>query len=40
MPARKYMVFEKIIAVGIIPGVLFLIRMLFKKYSGCNKGKT
>jgi hypothetical protein len=40
MPVRKYMEFEKMIAGGIIPGVLFRIRMLFKKCSGGNQGKT
>lgn len=40
MPVRKWMVFEKFIAGSIIPGVLFHIRMLFKKCSGCNKGEA
>jgi len=40
MSVRKYMESEKITAGGIIPGVLFPIRMLFKKCSGGNKGKT
>jgi hypothetical protein len=40
MPLWKYMVFEKIIAGGIIPGILFHIRMLFKKCYGCSKGRN